>query len=227
MKIAHPELMHAPSLEEAERRQEEVRELVRLEPWTRSPHRVAGCDVAYDHDGVFAYAAAVAVNVETLRTIESPTARSLCTFPYIPGLFAFREAPPLVEALRRLSEPPDLILVDGHGIAHPRGAGLACHLGVVLDVPAAGCAKTPLGGTWTQPPERAGAWSPIEMDGKVVGAAYRHQAHNSPVFVSPGHRVNLDALLTLLPKLFRDGGRSPLPLQLAHQAAVKSRGRLA
>ena len=115
-------------------------------------------------------------------------------------------------------------LVDGHGIAHPRRAGLASHLGVILDVPAIGCAKTPLGGDWHEPPEEPGAWSEVRYEGDLVGAAYRSRAGSQPLFLSPGHRVDLPSIIALLPKLLREH-RLPEPLAQAHEAAVKTRAR--
>lgn len=224
MKILHPEFEHVTSLEEAEAVQNRLRDLVRLAPLRRPPHRVVGSDAAYSRDEIMGYAAAAALDLETLRTIEVQTARAACAFPYVPGLFSFREAPILLAALRLLTEAPDVILVEGHGIAHPRRAGLACHIGVALDLPTIGCAKTPLAGVWEPPPERAGAWSEVRLDGEAVGAVYRHRAQGKPVYVSPGHLIDLPSIHELLPRLFRDR-HLPEPLALAHEASVKARGR--
>jgi len=222
MKITHPELAMARSVDEATAVQETVRELTRLAPLSRHPHRVVGVDAAYAPDGVLGFAAAVALNVETLIRIEVQTAATACTFPYVPGLFAFRELPILLGALRKLTEAPDVLLVEGHGIAHPRRAGLATHLGVLLDVPAVGCAKTPLGGRWREPERRTAAWTEVEMDGETVGIAFRPRPENAPVFLSPGHRVNLASIVEIAPRLFH-GHRLPEPLHLAHEAAEKAR----
>ena len=222
MKIAHPELAHATSLDEAEALQLDVRERVHLRPLAHAPHRVAGCDAAYSRDGLLGYGATAVLHTETLRRIEVQTARAACRFPYVPGLFSFRELPVLLESIKLLTEPPDLILVEGHGIAHPRRAGMASHLGVLLDLPTIGCAKTPLGGDWSEPADAAGSWSEVRMDGEIVGAAYRHRAHRAPIFVSPGHLVDMASIRDLLPALFGDH-RLPEPLALAHQAANKAR----
>jgi deoxyribonuclease V len=222
MRISRPDLTHAASLAEAEAHQDEIRELIRIEPLARTVHRVGGCDVAYSEDGSFGFAAAVALDLETLRRIETHTAQALVPFPYVPGLFAFREAPVLLEALKLLTEPPDVLLVEGHGIAHPNRAGLACHLGVVLDLPTIGCAKTPLGGTWHEPAHRAGAFSEIRMEGDLVGAAFRARPDASPVFISPGHRIDVDTAVRLTSQLFRDH-RLPEPLHQAHEASIKAR----
>ncbi len=222
MKITHPELAEARSLDEAVALQERIRGLVQLVPLRRHPHRVVGVDAAYAVDGVLGFAAAVALNVETLIRIEIQTGVAACTFPYVPGLFAFREAPILLAALRKLTEAPDVLLVEGHGVAHPRRAGLATHLGVLLDVPTIGCAKTPLGGDWREPERRAGAFSEVRMDGEVVGVAFRSRPESAPLFLSPGHRVDLPSILDLAPRLFH-GHRLPEPLHLAHETAEKTR----
>ncbi len=224
MKILHTEFDHVTSLDQAEAAQEKLRALVKITPLERPPHRVVGCDAAYSRDEILGFAAAAALNLETLRKIEVRTARAACAFPYVPGLFSFREAPILLAALRLLTEAPDVILVEGHGIAHPRRAGLACHVGVVLGIPTIGCAKTPLAGDWEQPEERAGAWTEVRLDGETVGVVYRHRAHGKAVYVSPGHLIDLPSIHELLPRLFGDH-RLPEPLALAHEASVKARGR--
>jgi deoxyribonuclease V len=224
MKIPHPELAHATSLEQAERLQQQVQDMVQISPLRRQPHRVVGCDVAYSKDGAWGSSAALALNVETLIKIEHQTAHALCSFPYVPGLFAFRELPILFESLKQLTEIPDVVVVEGHGIAHPRHAGLACHFGVTTEIPTIGCAKSPLGGDWKQPEDRAGAWTEVRMDGNVVGAAFRSRMGSQPVFVSPGHLVDLPSAVNLMTKLCR-GRRLPDPLARAHDAAVKVRDR--
>ncbi len=224
MNITHPDLAHAASLDEAEAIQVRVRDAVRLIPFPRTPHRVVGCDAAYARDGVLGFGAAAALDYETLRTIETKTGRAVCSFPYVPGLFAFRELPILLEALKLLTAPPDLILVEGHGIAHPRGAGLASHLGVILDLPTIGCAKTPLGGLWQEPPARAGAWTEVRWGDRPVGLAYRPHPESGLLFLSPGHRVDLPSILQWLPHLM-EKHRLPEPLARAHEASVRARGR--
>ena len=118
--------------------------------------------------------------------------RGKARFPYVPGLFAFRELPALVEALERLTVTPDLLVCDGYGLAHPRGFGLACHLGVLTGLPAIGVGKTHFVGTHDAPDPARGAWTPIELDGSTVGRALRTQSNVKPVYVSQGHRITLD-----------------------------------
>ena len=226
MKIPHPELAHATSLDQAESLQETARTMVQITPLRRQPHRVVGCDVAYSQDDVWASGAAIALNLETLIEIEHHTAHTPCSFPYVPGLFAFRELPVLLESLKQLTQTPDVVLVDGHGIAHPRRAGLACHLGVTAGIPTIGCAKNPLGGEWKMPAEERGAWTEVRMNGEVVGAAFRSRLGSPPVFISPGHMIDLPGTIELVSRLLGDR-RLPEPLAQAHDAAVKARDRRA
>jgi deoxyribonuclease V len=143
--------------------------------------------------------------------------------PYVPGYLGFRETPAIVAALRRLDTMPDLILVDGHGRAHPRRCGIATHLGVVADVPTIGCAKTLLCGSvegelGPAPGDRA----PLVDRGEVVGVALRTRPRAQPIYVSIGHRVSLDTAISWVLKLC-DGRRLPLPIRLAHDAANATR----
>jgi deoxyribonuclease V len=153
---------------------------------------VAGLDVAYAEGSAGLAAAVVVLDVADLRVVDSAVATGVARFPYVPGLFAFRELPALVEALERLTVTPDLLVCDGQGMAHPRGFGLACHVGVLTGLPAIGVAKTPLG-RYEPPGDQRGATSPLVVDGTdVVGRVLRTQRGVKPVFVSVGHRIDLD-----------------------------------
>jgi deoxyribonuclease V len=150
-------------------------------------------------------AAVVVIDTATLAVVERATATGTTTFPYIPGLFAFRELPVLVEALRKLRGTPDLLLCDGHGLAHPRRFGLACHLGVLTGRPTAGVAKTPFTGRY-DPADLAaprGSWAALTDQGETVGRALRTQTGVNPVYVSTGHLIDLRTatshVLTLTP----------------------------
>lgn len=153
------------------------------------PRTAAGVDVAYADDGRLAGAVAV-LDVSTLDEVASATAVGVSDFPYVPGLFAFRELPVLLDALNELGEPPDLLVVDGQGLAHPRRFGLACHLGVLTGIPTIGVAKTPLGAYDPPGPDR-GATTELRDHGEVVGVALRTQRDVKPVFVSVGHLIDL------------------------------------
>ncbi|MBB1151692.1 endonuclease V [Amycolatopsis dendrobii] len=162
---------------------------------------VAGVDVAYDDERNVVVAAAVLVDFATRETVEETTAAGPVSFPYVPGLLAFRELPPVLDALGALRHRPDLILCDGYGLAHPRRLGLASHLGVLTGLPTAGVAKTPFTFSYDQPGPARGDWSPLLDGAEVVGRAVRTQAGVKPVFVSVGHRIGLaeacDATLAL------------------------------
>ncbi|NJP35871.1 deoxyribonuclease V [Micromonospora thermarum] len=161
-------------------------------PGPTAPARVAGLDVAYAEGGDRLAAAVTVLDTATLTVVDEAVSVGRPAFPYVPGLFAFREVPALLDALRRLRTLPDLLVCDGHGLAHPRRFGLACHLGVVTGLPAVGVGKTPLVGTWSGPAERRGAWAPLVDGGEVVGGVVRTRDGVKPVFVSVGHRMSLE-----------------------------------
>ncbi|MCB5164000.1 endonuclease V [Streptomyces bambusae] len=154
---------------------------------------VAGVDVAYDDARDLVAAAAVVLDAGTLETVEEATAVGHVSFPYVPGLLAFRELPTVLAALDALTAAPELVVCDGYGIAHPRGFGLASHLGVVTGLPTIGVAKNPFTFRYEPPGEARGDGSPLlAPDGAEVGRALRTQRGVKPVYVSVGHRVSLD-----------------------------------
>lgn len=164
--------------------------VVREPPPDFAPKTAAGLDVAYATDSPVVAAAVVTVSVASGEVLESATAVGEAEFPYVPGLFAFRELPTLLAAFARLTVVPDLLVADGHGLAHPRRFGLACHLGLETGLPTIGVAKTPLG-TYTPPPHTRGARTPLVDGDEEVGAALRTHPNVKPVFVSVGHRIDL------------------------------------
>ncbi|MBM0233548.1 endonuclease V [Micromonospora sp. STR1_7] len=149
-------------------------------------------DVAYGTSGDLLAAAVTVLDVRTLAVVDSAVSVGRPAFGYVPGLFAFRELPALLAALDRLTTRPDLLVCDGHGLAHPRRFGLACHLGVVTGLPSIGVGKTPLVGEWDPVQWRRGSWSPLWDGGDVVGRVVRTRDGVKPVFVSVGHRMSLD-----------------------------------
>ncbi len=156
-------------------------------------HFVAGVDVGFEGEGnQTARAAVVVLNVPALQPVESAIARAPVAFPYIPGLLSFRELPVVLKALEQLSIVPDVFIVDGHGRSHPRRMGIACHLGVLLDLPTIGCAKSILCGKADEPENRVGAQSPLMDGAEQIGAALRTRVSTKPVYVSIGHLVSLD-----------------------------------
>jgi deoxyribonuclease V len=179
--------------EEAEAIQDRLRPLLDLgRPGPQTVRTAAGLDVAYAEDGDRLAAAVVVLDTATLEVIEESTVTGRAAFDYVPGLFAFRELPALVEALRKLTVMPDLLVSDGHGLAHPRRFGLACHLGALTGLPSVGVGKTRLLGSHDPPGDERGDMSALTDRGEVIGRALRTQARIKPVFVSVGHRIDLD-----------------------------------
>ena len=157
--------------------------------------RVAGVDVGFEGDGTVVRAAVAVLCYPELDLLETAIARRPTEFPYVPGLLSFRELPAVLDALERLREPPDLLLCDGQGIAHPRRLGIASHLGLLVDLPSIGVAKTRLCGTHGEPPNLRGAWTPLRVDGEIVGAVLRTRPGFKPLYVSSGHRIGLETAL--------------------------------
>lgn len=152
---------------------------------------VAGVDVAYDELRRQQFAAAVVLAVDALDLIETAAAQQSIRFPYVPGLFSFRELPVILMALDKLKTQPDLIVCDGQGVAHPRRFGLASHLGVLLNLPTIGCAKTKLLGSAKEPGPKGGDCTPLVDKGEIIGCALRTQDDVRPIYVSIGHRISL------------------------------------
>lgn len=186
---------------------------------------VAGADVAYARAGALLCAAVVVLDARTFDVVDHQVAVAPATFPYLPGFLTFREAPAIGEAFARLRKRPDLLLADAHGVAHPRSFGLACHLGLELEVPTIGVAKTVLVGGSAEPGGDRGDRAPLLHKGEVVGAALRTRPGVAPVYVSTGHRVSLETALGLTLAL-APRFRLPEPARRAHAAATSSRALL-
>jgi deoxyribonuclease V len=180
------------SYQEAVAWQEQMRGRVRLAPLGRRPRLVAGVDAAYDLKGKRIFGAAALYSYPDLALLEEAGAEDDIPLPYIPGLLSFREAPALAAALENLRQTPEVVLVDGQGIAHPRGLGLAAHLGVLLDIPTIGVAKSRLVGEGAAPDMEAGSVSALVWEGRVVGLIVRTRARVKPLYLSPGHRLTLE-----------------------------------
>jgi deoxyribonuclease V len=177
--------------EQARRIQAEGRAHVAAADWLGEVRRVAGIDVGFEDAGSVTRAAVAVLEFPTLRPLESALARRPTTFPYVPGLLSFREIPAVLEALGQLSTPPDLLLCDGQGYAHPRRFGLACHLGVLTGLPSIGVAKSRLIGAHGPLPAHKGAWVPLLDGDETIGAVLRTRSGVAPLYVSIGHRVTL------------------------------------
>lgn len=208
------------NIEEAEQLQAALASQVIVEDRFSRTDIVAGVDVAYERNSNRAVAAVALLRASDLSVVETRTLESTVRFPYLPTLFAFRELPLICELLRDLAIIPDLLICDGHGIAHPRRFGLACHLGLMFDVPTIGCAKTLLIGCGAEPAMERGGSAPLLYKGETVGCTLRTRSKVKPVYVSPGHRVSVQSacgwVLKLAPRF-----RLPEPLRLADQAARK------
>ena len=178
---------------------------------------VAGVDLGFKKD--IARASVVVLSFPELQLIDGVLVESPVPFPYIPGLLSFRETPPLLKAFDQLNTEPDLIIADGQGIAHPRRFGIASHLGLILDRPTVGCAKSRLWGRHKQPNDEAGSIEYLYDKGEIIGAAVRTRSNVSVVYVSVGHRISLDSAIRLTLACCRRY-RLPETTRYAHQAAA-------
>jgi deoxyribonuclease V len=202
--------------------QKRLRALVRRSWDGREIKRVAGADVHFPSKGT-ARAALVILAYPGFAVVDSSVLEGPCAFPYVPGLLSFREIPLLLEAWRRLRLEPDCVLCDGQGIAHPRGLGLASHLGLVLGIPTIGCAKSPLFGRFEEPGPNRGDEAPIEDPrGGRIGSVLRTRDRTKPLYVSIGHLVSLKKAVSIV--LSCTGRyRIPEPLRAAHRIAGTGR----
>jgi deoxyribonuclease V len=211
---------------EAVRLQEQWRGQVVVENRLGEVRTVAGVDVGVrggpagepGRGDAIAQAAVVVLRYPDLAVLELARAEAPVAFPYIPGLLAFREAPVILAACEKLQADPDLFIFDGQGLAHPRRLGIASHVGLFLDRPAIGCAKSRLCGTHAGVPPQVGAWVPLRDGDETLGAVVRTRARARPVYVSVGHRVDLPTAIRYVLATGR-GYRLPEPCRLAHQAA--------
>jgi len=183
-----------------------------------SPRFIAGVDISVDRERGMGRGAVVVLSYPELEIAEVQTVEDSIGFPYVPGLLSFREAPITLAACERLEITPDLFLVDGQGIAHPRRLGLASHLGLFLDRPTIGCAKSRLCGSHGTPADEAGGYAELLDNGEVVGVALRTRAGVNPIYVSIGHKLDLESALYWTMQCCR-GYRLPEPTRLAHLAA--------
>ncbi|MBU1487145.1 deoxyribonuclease V [bacterium] len=213
------------SPKEAIRIQLELAKKIVLKDTPAKIKTVAGADVSFSPGGEVAYGAVVVLNFPDLSPIEEVRVKAPLKFPYIPGLLTFREGPILLQTFERVKEKPDLIVFGGQGIAHPRRMGLATHMGVLLDKPSIGCAKTHLWGRFDEKKveEEKGSYTLLkEKKGDVLGAVLRTRSGVKPVFISPGHKITLkhsiDIILKICPKF-----RLPEPLRLAHTLSKEGR----
>lgn len=210
------------SPEQATRQQAQLATRVRAENDFDRVDFVAGVDVGFEQENTIARAAVVVLRFPSLEPAAFAIARRPVTFPYVPGLLAYRELPAVLDAFEQLAREPDLIIVDGQGYAHPRRFGIACHLGVLLDKPSIGCAKSILVGRAETPENRVGAWTPLIHKGETIGAAVRTKLNTArvvnPVYISIGHRINLETAIDYVLRSTR-GYRVPETTRYAHKVA--------
>ena len=187
-----------------------------------APRLVAGADVSVARFATTGYAGVVVLERTTMTTVAEAGARTELTFPYVPGLLSFRELPALLLAWERLTTRPDVLIFDGNGLAHPRRFGIACHGGVLLDLPTIGCAKSILVGAHEPLAEAAGSTAPLVHRGEVVGMAVRLRARVQPVYVSIGHLVDLETAVAVVQSV-ATGLRLPETTRRAHELVNRMR----
>ncbi|HMF55949.1 MAG TPA: deoxyribonuclease V [Pyrinomonadaceae bacterium] len=201
--------------QEAVALQKSLRERVRIAPLRKKIETIAGADISFNKFETTVYAGIVVLRLPSLEIIEEVGVVSETKFPYVPGLLSFRETPSVLEAWEKLKTEPDAVMFDGQGIAHPRRVGIASHVGLLIERPTLGCAKSVLVGKYEEPDEERGNWTELIDKGEVVGAAVRTKTRVAPVYVSPGHLIDLQGAINLT--LACDGGyRQPEPTRRAH-----------
>jgi deoxyribonuclease V len=225
MKLMNIPLLHSWKVSPAEAKeiQEKLRKRLRLRPPRTRLKTVAAGDVAYGRGDDMTYAAFLLFTYPDLTLLESAAAKGRASFPYIPGLLTFREAPILLKAFSRLKARPDLILIDGQGIAHPRFMGIAAHIGLILNLPTIGCAKSRLIGKHEEPALDRGKTAPLMIGGRTTGMVLRTRAGVKPVYVSPGHKIDMETSVEIVLSACR-GYRIPEPLRQAHIFVNQLRG---
>lgn len=182
------------------------------------PRFIAGVDVSLQKSRGKGTAAVVVLEYPSFQIVEVKTVQDQINFPYVPGLLSFREAPLILKACEQLTHTPDLIVVDGQGIAHPRRLGIAAHLGLFFDIPTIGCAKSRLTGEYETPDIQPGSYEELIDNNETIGVALRTKFNTKPVFISIGNRIYLEEAIFWIMQCCR-GYRLPEPVRLAHQAA--------
>ncbi|MBS1812207.1 MAG: deoxyribonuclease V [Acidobacteria bacterium] len=203
--------------------QSQLREKVILQPLPAHLNLVAGADISFNKFSDVIYAGIVVLQLPELEVVATSGVVTTTKFPYVPGLLSFRESPALLEAWETLTVRPNVLMLDGQGIAHPRRIGIASHIGLWLDLPTIGCAKSLLVGKYEEPLPEAGNWTPLIHKGDTIGAALRTKHRVNPVYVSPGHLADLPGSIDLMLRCCKDYAakatskyRIPEPTRLAH-----------
>jgi deoxyribonuclease V len=204
------------SVEEAVRIQETLRDRIILKNTSLKVRTIGGGDVAYSKNESLLFGAIVVLSFPDMEILGTATCDGKIPFPYIPTLLSFREGPILIKTFQKLKMRPDVMIFDGHGIAHPRGMGLASHMGLWFDLPSIGCAKTPLLDGFVSPGPFKGSFEWVRKERKKVGAVFRTKEKVKPLFISPGNRIDLMTSIQLILGSCR-GFRFPEPIRKAHQ----------
>ena len=184
------------SIRDAKAIQAELRGRVKIIPLNKAPRFIAAVDAAFSGEHVIG--AVCVYRYPSLVLTEEAYAVARVYLPYIPGYLSFREGPAIIETLKKLKTDPDIILFDGQGIAHPQGLGIASHIGVILDKPTIGCAKSRLVGEYAEPGMHKGEWSLLQYNKKIIGVVLRTKDKVKPVFISPGHRIDLPSSIEII-----------------------------
>lgn len=206
------------NIAEAREIQRYLKEKIKITVLRSEPELIAAADAAFSGDVVFS--AASLYELRGLTHVRDVFSESKAGFDYMPGLLAFREGKAISDAIRKLRISPDLILIDGQGIAHPEGIGIASHLGVLMNIPTVGCAKSRLVGEYQEPGPARGKWSYLFYRGMKVGAVLRTRTDVRPVFVSPGHLMDIESSVEIVMKCVTDY-RIPEPLRMADRLSKK------
>jgi len=210
------------TITEATQVQNELREKVNLQPIDYPVNIIAGADISFNKFSTTVYAGIVLLDFPSLQPLGYSLVKKEVHFPYVPGYLAFREVPALLDAWEQLPFKPDVLVVDGHGIAHPRRMGIAAHFGVLADTPALGCAKKVLCGKFEEPGLTKGSFSPLIHKEEIIGAALRTKVKVKPVFVSPGNKIDLQGAMSIINQCVGKY-RIPEPTRLAHNTVNEFR----
>jgi len=212
-----PALYYTLKISEATAIQNALRDSLTQLPLKQLPNTIAGADISLNRFSEIIYAGIVVLDYKTLRPLSYALVQSKTSFPYVPGYLAFREVPALIEALSLMEEKPDVIVVDGHGIAHPRRMGIAAHLGALIDIPTMGIAKKKLYGTYDEPGFIKGESTPLKArDGEMMGYVLRTKNKVKPVYISPGNHISLENCLEIAVQC-TGNYRIPEPTRRAHE----------
>jgi deoxyribonuclease V len=217
-----PQEYETLSIAQAIAYQQELRKQVNIVPLHTGVRVIGGADISFNKYSETVFAGIVVLSYPQLKIIEQVTVHARTKFPYIPGLLAFREVPALLQVWEKIRNKPDVMILDGQGIAHERRTGIATHFGLLTDIPSIGCAKSRLAGSFDEPGNRTFDQSPIWDGNEQVGVALRSKPDCKPLYISPGHGITIGQSLEIVSKCIRRH-RVPEPTRLAHLLVNKVR----